>query len=103
MTLDEYRLRLLDRLKACSGPAGARELVAEAQMVLAHSALTQRSLDQFWSGFRNDLQYLLEGAEALREREARATLGSAIAAAQGAIDQFHKPAADGSSSSGSLN
>jgi hypothetical protein len=73
MTLEEYRIQLLNRLKECSSPAKALELVDEAALVLAQSQVSENTLRKFWTDLREDLQMLVdESAPDLGERGSRA-------------------------------
>jgi hypothetical protein len=88
MALGEYRIQLLDRLKECSSPAKALELMDEARLLLAQSQLSEATLQKFWTDLREDLQILVESASDLRERGPRAVRISVMTVARLAIVDY---------------
>ena len=85
MTLDKYRLQILQQIRDCVSPAKAVELVAEAHVVLSQSQLTARTLQMFWSQLRADLDVLTEERMDAAESAGRAARGGILAAAQNAV------------------
>jgi hypothetical protein len=85
MTLEEYWIQLLDRLKECSSPAKALELVDEVHLVLAQSHVSENTLQKFWTDVREDLRILVQSASDLRERGSRAARISVMTVARLAI------------------
>jgi hypothetical protein len=88
MTLEEYRIQLVDRLKQCSSPAKALELVDEAALVLAQSQVSENTLEKFWTHLREDLQILVENASDLREPGPRAVRIAVMTVARLAIADY---------------
>lgn len=85
MTFDEYRLRILERLRACREVTAARDILAEAELMLANSQLTQITRDRFWESVEEELERLTEEAKFLPDPGAAATLGTVLAVARARI------------------
>jgi hypothetical protein len=88
MTLDEYRLQMLQRIRDCSFPDRARDLIAEARQFLAQSRLNEPTLRALWSNLRADLEVLSEDLIDVAERSGRSQRGAILAAAHVAIVQL---------------
>jgi hypothetical protein len=101
MTLDEYRLQMLQRIRDCDFPDGARDLIAEARLFLAQCRLNETTLRAFWSNLRADLEVLSEDLVGVPERSGRSQRGAVLAAAQVAIVQLQNELADLASRAGS--
>jgi hypothetical protein len=48
MTLEEYRIQVIERLKARQDPVKARGLLAEVELVLTNSRIGDRAQKTFW-------------------------------------------------------
>jgi hypothetical protein len=81
MTLEEYRLRLLERIKACSGPERVGDLLSEVQMMLAQASLSVDSIKNFWSSLKDNLEILEEELPSLSS-DARSQRAAIITAAK---------------------
>ena len=85
MTLEEYRLQVLQQVRDCVGTAKAVELVTEVHLILSQSQLTARTLETFWSQLRADLDVLTEELMHTLEGADRTARGSILTAAQNAV------------------
>jgi hypothetical protein len=104
MTLDEYQLRVLERLRACQDPKHARALVAEVECVLTASRMSDHTLRAFWRTLNRALERLQQESMHLETRQ-QALLSAVIASAQAVIADFQaqvvsdEPAKGGSKAS----
>jgi hypothetical protein len=87
MTLDEYQLRVLERLRACQDPNQARTLLTEVEGVLTASLMSDHTLRVFWRTLNGALERL-EQESAPLERRQLAVLSAVIASAQAVIADF---------------
>ena len=85
MTLDEYRLQIVQQIRDCASPVRGVELVTEAHLILSQSQLTVRTLQMFWSQLRADLDVLTEELMHTPDSVARTVRGSILTAAQNAV------------------
>jgi len=85
VTLEDYRIQIIEQLKAARGTGRARDLVAEVDMVLASTRLSTAAREAFWDSLSSDLDILAEESKVLLQKEAAAVLGAVITAAQGAV------------------
>jgi hypothetical protein len=90
MMLDEYRTKVIQRLKGCQNTAAARHILAEADLVLMNSHLTRLTQDKFWETLHEDLDALAEEAKFLSDREAGLKLSSIVVAAQTRIARYRE-------------
>ena len=88
MTLDEYRVQVIEKLKACRDPARARGQLAEVDLVLMNSRISDRVQKTFWETLNNDLDVLAQESTLLLEKPAATALSAVIAAAQTVIAQY---------------
>ena len=87
MTLDEYRLQVVERLRACQDPKQARALLAEVECVLTASRMSDHTLRVFWRTLSGALE-LLEQESAHLEIRQLAVLSAVLVAAQAVIADF---------------
>jgi hypothetical protein len=81
MTIDEYRVKILGLLKACSSEKEARSILNNADKVLDNSDISESSKKKFWINLYENL-----GDEyALIEKQASSSLSAIIAAAKEVI------------------
>jgi len=90
MMLDEYRTKVIERLKGCQNTAAARHILSEADLVLMNSRLTKLTQDKFWETLHEDLDTLAEEAKFMTDREAGLKLSSVVAAAQARIARYRE-------------
>jgi hypothetical protein len=88
MTLDEYRGALIERLRACQNTAAARELLAEAALVLANGRINRLTQDRFWETLEEELDAIDEDAKFLEDPQAAAALAAVVAAARARIARY---------------
>ena len=94
MSLDEYRERLLGRLKSCTDTAAARGLLAEADFVLTHARLTAIVRSKFWESLQEDLAAMDEAARLSADRAAGVKLEAVVAAAHARIARYRDALAE---------
>lgn len=82
LSLDGYRIQVLERLRACRDPREAREVLAEADIILNASGLSRPAQRAFWQGLDTDLDVLLE--------DPTGALSAVIAAAKTDIAKYLK-------------
>lgn len=100
MTLDEFRGSLIERLRVCQDTATARNLLAEANLVLANSQVNRVTQDRFWETLEEELDALGEDAKFLDDPRAAAVLGAVVAAARARIARYRAQPEGESSSTG---
>ena len=87
LTLDGYRIQVLEKLRSYQDPGRARDLLAEVDVMLAASDLSPKAQQAFWHGLSTDLEIVLEESR-LFGKDVAARLTGVIAAAQADIAQF---------------
>jgi hypothetical protein len=60
VSLDGYRIQVLEKLRSCSDSRKAREILAEADVILNASGLSRPAQRAFWEGLNTDLEMLAE-------------------------------------------
>ena len=85
VTLEDYRIQIIEQLKAAGGTVRARDILADVDMVLATATLSTAAQGAFWESLNSDLDILAEESKGVLGKEAAAALGAIIAAAQGAV------------------
>ena len=88
LTLDGYRIQVLERLKGCQDPGRARDLLAEVDAMLDATDMSPKAQQAFWQGLSTDLEVVLEESTRLLEKDRAARLTTVIAAAQADITQY---------------
>ena len=68
MTLEEYRLKVVQRLRACNDTVAARGVLAEADLTLLNSRMSPSLQERFWRSLHNDLDSLTDYAHLLDKR-----------------------------------
>lgn len=87
MTLDEYRLQLVEQINGLRDERAARSLIEEANTSLQNSSIITRAQSEFWQALNGDLENASTKAKKLLEKQAAAALSQVIAAAQAVIAQ----------------
>ncbi len=90
VTLEDYRIQVIEQLRVAHGTARARDLLAEVNMVLASARLSWAAQGEFWQSLNGDLDILAEESKGMLGKEAAALLGAVIAAAQGAVMKYQR-------------
>ena len=88
LTLDGYRIQVLEKLKGCRDPGRARDLLAEVDVMLSASELSPKAQQAFWHALSTDLEVVAEESTKLLGKDAAATLSGVVAAAQSDIAQY---------------
>jgi len=60
VSLDGYRIQVLEKLRSCRDSRKAREILAEADVILNASGLSRPAQRAFWEGLNTDLDMLAE-------------------------------------------
>jgi hypothetical protein len=89
VSLDDYSLGVLERLKACIEPARARELLAEVDAILTATDVSDGAQKEFWQNLNHELNVF---AHRLSRPSTRSVVSarSVIAVAQAAIAQYQR-------------
>jgi len=91
VSLEDYRLQVIEQLKAASGAARVRDLLAEVDLVLASARLSSAAQKAFWESLDSDLDNLAEGSKGVLGKDAAAALSAVITAARGALLKYRSP------------
>lgn len=92
--LDEYRRRVIERLRACTDPTRAQDLLVEVDVTLASSLMSSEAQLRFWQTLSQDLEVVAQECIRLLEKQAAATLAAVVAVAQAEITQYQLLLAD---------
>ena len=95
-SLDEYRLQVLARLRACEGPDEALRVLAEAECVLDTSGLRDRAVRTFWQDLSDGLEVIAQESTHLLDKQAFVRLSVVISASLAAITEYRAVVGDGS-------
>jgi hypothetical protein len=90
VTLEDYRIQIIEQLKAAHGTERARDLLAEVNLVLASAQLSTAAQRAFWDSLHSDLDVLAEVSKEVLGKEAATALGEVAAAAQGAVLKYRQ-------------
>jgi hypothetical protein len=90
MTLDEYRLQMFEKLKACSQVPQVRELLSEVHTMLASARMSDSSQKAFWQSLNHDLNVLVHESQKLPQQSGASMSRTVIATAQAAIAQYQR-------------
>lgn len=90
ITLDEYRLRVFQKLKACTEAGSVRESLAEVQEMLVSSRMSESGQKAFWQSLNHDLNVLAHELKRPSGPCAGTTLGTVVATAQAAIAKYQR-------------
>jgi len=88
MTLDEYRGTLIERLRACQDTAEARDLLAEANLVLANTRMNRMTRDRFWETLEEDLDAAGTDLTLFKDHKGAAAFAAVVAAARARIARY---------------
>jgi hypothetical protein len=89
MTLDEYRDYIVEKLVACKDAALVRDVLAEAEVMLAATQVPPRAQDTFWHDIRTELEGVRLRSLQL-DQKAGDLLRSVIAAARIGIAHYQR-------------
>ena len=88
LSLDGYRIQVLERLKSCADTYKLRDILAEVDVTLNATGLSTGAQRAFWEGLYTDLDVLAEESMRLLGRHAAIALSAIIAAARIDIAQY---------------
>jgi hypothetical protein len=87
LSLDGYRIQVLERLKNCPDPRSARVLLAEVHAMLGATGLSPMAQQAFWQGLSTDLEVVAEESPRLLGKDGAVRLTAVILAARAEIAQ----------------
>ena len=90
--LDEYRIRVIEQLKNCQSPKGARDLLEEVDLMLKSSQLSEGTQRKFWQTLASDVEVVAQDSVFLLEKHVAAVLTPVLEAAQKIIAQYRQAA-----------
>lgn len=90
VTLEDYRIQIIEQLKAARGTERAHDLLAEVDMVLASARLSTAAQGAFWDSLHSDLDMLAEVSKEVLGKEAADALSEVVTAAQGAVLKYRQ-------------
>jgi hypothetical protein len=96
MTLDEYRRKVIERLKDCRSVEAAREILREVDLFVTASGINEETRDQFWELLDSQLDILSEASRFLGDRQQAMQAGTVVAAARARIARYRLRPADSS-------
>src|SRR5438046_7274373 len=88
LSLDGYRIQVVEKLKVCHDARQARDFLAEVGTMLAATGLSLRAQQAFWHGLDTDLEVVAEESPRLLAKDRGATLKRVLAAAQADIARY---------------
>ena len=94
LSLNGYRVQVLEKLKRCPDVGRVRDLLAEVDLSLGTNDLSESAQRAFWEGLYTDLDILAEES-AFSSPDAGIALQSVVIAARADIAQFLDAIADG--------
>jgi len=62
MTLEEYRLKVVERLTACNDSVAAGSVLAEVDLTLLNNRMSPSLQERFWQNLHGDLDNLTDQA-----------------------------------------
>ena len=91
MTLEEYRIQLVEKLKGCREADGARDLLSAADLVVTWRQLSDQRA--FWEALSNDLDLIAQTVTHGLDRQAATALSAVITMAQSVVQEYRALAA----------
>ena len=88
LSLDGYRIQVLERPKHCPDPGRARGVLVEVDVALRGTGLSDKAQMAFWESLSTDLDVVAQEWAHLLPRHAAITLRAVTAAAQADISQY---------------
>src|SRR5438128_11313481 len=88
MTLGEFRLQPVEKLKHCRDSERARSLLSEFDLVLSNSRISDQTKRTFWDAVMDDLDAMGQDSTRLLDEHAAAALNAVVAAAQSVICEY---------------
>lgn len=88
LSLEGYRIQVIEKLKAVQSPAGAHALIDEVDTVLKASELSKPAQRAFWEALHTDLDVIAEEWAEILGKDAAAPLGAIFATAKTDVRQY---------------
>jgi hypothetical protein len=88
MTLEEYRIHIIGRLKAFRDPAEVRELLAQVDLGLKGTGVSVSGQSAFWEALTQDLNGVAHDAPLLVGVQDAELLVRVVSAAQSGIEWY---------------
>lgn len=88
LSLEGYRIQVIEKLKALQDPASAHALIDEADTVLKATGLRVPAQRAFWEALHTDLDVIAEEWSEILGKEAAATLGATLAVAKADVRRY---------------
>lgn len=90
MTLEQYRIQIVERLKTFREPSQARTLLAEVDLALKSSQVSPHGQKAFWEVLTDDLDVMAQDAPLLVGVQDAGVLVLVVATAQSGIELFQR-------------
>ena len=88
ISLEGYRIQVLEKIKATRDPQRARDLIAEVDVALRATGLRRAAQRAFWEALHTDIEVLTEESATVLGRDLATDLGDIIAAAETEIRRY---------------
>ena len=88
LSLEGYRIQVLEKLKALGDPQRARDLIAEVDVVLRATDLRRPAQRAFWEALYTDIDVLTEEVTTVLRKDLAAELAGIIDAAKTEIRRY---------------
>jgi len=88
ISLEGYRIQVLEKIKATREPQRARDLIAEVDVALRATGLRRGAQRAFWEALHTDIDVLTEESVTVLGRDLAAELSDIIATAKTEIRRF---------------
>ena len=88
LSLEGYRIQVLEKLKAVRDPQKAHDLIAEVDVALRATGLRRAAQRAFWEALHTDIDVLTEESATVLGRDLAAELGGIIATAKTEVRHY---------------
>jgi hypothetical protein len=88
MTLEEYRMQVIERIRVAKDSVLARDVLSEVDMTLTSTCTSAAVQRDFWQALHEDLDVLADDSRFLEKADA-ARIGGIAIASQTWIEQNH--------------
>lgn len=88
LSVEGYRIQVIEKLKAMQDPAAACALMAEVDTVLQATGFSRPAQRAFWQALDTDLDVIGEEWAEMLGKDAAAALGPVIATAKTALQRY---------------
>jgi hypothetical protein len=90
LTLAEHRGQVLKGVKACADPKQVRELLADVQIMLVGTGVSNTTQASFWQGISTELDLETQRSKLVLDEEAGRSLRNLIRAARTMIKRYQR-------------